>query len=78
MIKNCLSIDRVNLVPQRSQRKGDQREISQTLRGDSLLLHFGHCIGGTILTEKVYVVFERCPAIRIRSAFNFMKPPASF
>ncbi len=45
MIKNCLSIDRVNLVPQRSQRKGDQREISQTLRGDSLLLHFGHCIG---------------------------------
>ncbi len=45
MTKNCLSIDRVNLVPQRSQRKGDQREISQTLRGDSLLLHFGHCIG---------------------------------
>ena len=32
MIKNCLSIDRVKLVPQRSQRKGDQREISQTLR----------------------------------------------
>ena len=76
IIKNCRSIGRVKLAPQRSQRRGDQRVMSHTFGGQIGFLHFGQCIA--IPRSIAFLRFSRRPAMCLRTALSLMNLISGF